>query len=830
MYAGDVSRDPRPALDPSLTISGRPRSGGAGRAARARALVGHADHAVRLARRRRSGHRAGGARRSRRGGAARRRGAGGAPPAQESARRPGRRAARPSAWRPRRRCSTAAPRPPLAEIERRALDRRGRAARARRRSPRGPRWPTRIWEPTSAPPRPGARSAISSAWRPRTSGRRTGPAAERAAGELLRRFEALLTGGERLAALAAVAAGSGVAEAASLAPAGGRRRAPPLPRPRGRACGRRGAPGSASRRCPPRSAATRPWGSRCAIRPSRAATRRCAPLGGEIVHRGRSARARGVRLGGARLEPAPRFRCAAAASSRSARRPCSRFEAGGGLVLLEGASGLDRGPAGAGRRRRRCRSSRCSRARRGWRSSSRGRVARPARAARRRPGRASTATSSARAAISCTATSSRSSAPARASRSNDRAERCSTEADRAERAGDPIAAALALRRHLEQHADDRPARLRLARLLIAAGERAAARQALAPLERTVAAGHAGALARRRARARQLDEAEGALAARGRALGAAPGRRHRRRPGARAPRPPPPAAPSPLRPGADARRHRHARLARRGRDPALPAGPRDRPRRDRHRLPGARRGARSAGGAQDPAPAAGRRRRCGALPRRRAAPGGAAPSRRRRRLRRRRARRARWPWSGSRAARCARASRRTPSGLPADEVAATARALLDALAFLHGRGIVHGDLKPSNLLLRAPGEVVLADFGGAARVDRAAGRDAPRGGRRDAALPGARAVPGRGRLRGDRSLRGGRRSSGRPPPGARSGATPICSARPAGERRGRGRDRADGRRARCARASPRRPRLFWLFLIRARRHVGLGRRRGRLSRY
>jgi serine/threonine protein kinase len=54
------------------------------------------------------------------------------------------------------------------------------------------------------------------------------------------------------------------------------------------------------------------------------------------------------------------------------------------------------------------------------------------------------------------------------------------------------------------------------------------------------------------------------------------------------------------------------------------------------------------------------------------------------------------------------------------VAATARGLLATLTFLHGQGIVHGDLKPSNLLLRAPGEAVLADFGAAVQIDRQAG--------------------------------------------------------------------------------------------------------------
>jgi tRNA A-37 threonylcarbamoyl transferase component Bud32 len=51
-------------------------------------------------------------------------------------------------------------------------------------------------------------------------------------------------------------------------------------------------------------------------------------------------------------------------------------------------------------------------------------------------------------------------------------------------------------------------------------------------------------------------------------------------------------------------------------------------------------------------------------------------------------------------------------LPSTEIAATSASLLEALAFVHERGILHGDLKPSNLLVRAPGDVVLADFGAA----------------------------------------------------------------------------------------------------------------------
>ncbi|MFN7971911.1 MAG: protein kinase [Acidobacteriota bacterium] len=39
-----------------------------------------------------------------------------------------------------------------------------------------------------------------------------------------------------------------------------------------------------------------------------------------------------------------------------------------------------------------------------------------------------------------------------------------------------------------------------------------------------------------------------------------------------------------------------------------------------------------------------------------------------------------------------------------------RAVCDVLAFLHGEGVVHGDLKPDNVLLRSDGTPVLVDFG------------------------------------------------------------------------------------------------------------------------
>jgi serine/threonine protein kinase len=59
-----------------------------------------------------------------------------------------------------------------------------------------------------------------------------------------------------------------------------------------------------------------------------------------------------------------------------------------------------------------------------------------------------------------------------------------------------------------------------------------------------------------------------------------------------------------------------------------------------------------------------------------------------------------------------ALKRTPGGLPSEQLRSFLRRILSSLARVHGAGLVHRDIKPANIFIREDGRPVLIDFGSA----------------------------------------------------------------------------------------------------------------------
>jgi serine/threonine-protein kinase len=65
-------------------------------------------------------------------------------------------------------------------------------------------------------------------------------------------------------------------------------------------------------------------------------------------------------------------------------------------------------------------------------------------------------------------------------------------------------------------------------------------------------------------------------------------------------------------------------------------------------------------------------------------------------------------------------------LPSDRALETARGICAGLAAAHGKGVIHRDLKPQNIMMNRRGEIMIMDFGLAALTDQLSGMEARNG--------------------------------------------------------------------------------------------------------